>query len=223
METYSPYKNENRLLTGFARTISALFNPFFIPFWAFFALFVCTYLRIMPLQYKLIVMGMVACFTIVIPMLTILVFRIVYRLGNRAFDDRRVRILPYLFTILTYIFCFFMMRRLKIPWYMTGIIFSALVISILCFIVNLKFRISHHMVGIGAIIGGLVSFSELFSYNPLWILSVLILFAGMLGSARIILRRQTFGEVVSGFVLGFAGALLVLHPATNYVFYKLFV
>ena len=35
-----------------------------IPFVAFFLLFFFTYLRIMPIQYKLIVLGIVYCFTI---------------------------------------------------------------------------------------------------------------------------------------------------------------
>ena len=40
-----------------ARVISMIFTPFSIPFMAFLILFVFSYLRIMPLQYKLIVLG----------------------------------------------------------------------------------------------------------------------------------------------------------------------
>ena len=58
-----------------ARVISALFTPFSIPFVAFLLLFICSYLRIMPLTYKLIVLGIVYCFTILLPTLTIFLFR----------------------------------------------------------------------------------------------------------------------------------------------------
>ena len=58
-----------------ARVISMIFTPFSIPFMAFLILFVFSYLRIMPLQYKLIVLGVVYCFTILMPTLTIFLFR----------------------------------------------------------------------------------------------------------------------------------------------------
>ena len=74
------------------------------------------------------------------------------------------------------------------------------------------------MAGIGGIIGGLISFSELFGYNPVWWLCLFILVAGVLGSARIILRHHSLGEVLSGFGVGFICALLVLHPLSNVLF-----
>ena len=46
-----------------SRIISGIFTPFMVPFLAFFLLFFFTYLRIMPLQYKLVVLGIVYCFT----------------------------------------------------------------------------------------------------------------------------------------------------------------
>ena len=54
----------DKTLIRAARLISVIFTPFSIPFLAFLVLFVFSYLRIMPLQYKLIVLGVVYCFTI---------------------------------------------------------------------------------------------------------------------------------------------------------------
>ena len=101
---------------------------------------------------------------------------------------------------------------------MTGIILAALVVQIICIIVNLRWKLSEHMAGIGGIIGGLISFSELFGYNPVWWLCLFILVAGVLGSARIILRHHSLGEVLSGFAVGLICALLVLHPLSNVLF-----
>lgn len=61
----------DKTLIRIAKVISVLFTPFSIPFLAFLILFIFSYLRIMPLQYKLIVLGVVYCFTILMPMLTI--------------------------------------------------------------------------------------------------------------------------------------------------------
>ena len=70
----------------------------------------------------------------------------------------------------------------------------------------------------GPIVGGLVSFSALFGYNPVWWLCLFILIAGVLGTARIILQHHTLGEVLVGFAVGLICSLLVLHPLSNILF-----
>ena len=195
-----------------------VFTPFSIPFMAFLILFVFSYLRIMPLQYKLIVLGVVYCFTILMPTLTIFHYSKINGFTTEELTQRKRRYVPFILPITSYVFCLFMMHRLNIPWYMTGIIFVSLVVSIICILVYLKWKLSDHMAGLGGIIGGLVSFSALFSYNPVVWLCLFILIAGILGSARIVLGHHTLGEVLSGFVVGLVCAFLVLHPAYNFMF-----
>ena len=201
-----------------ARVISAIFTPFSIPFLAFLILFLFSYLRIMPIQYKLIVLGVVYCFTILMPTLTIFLFRKINGFSPEDLGERKRRFMPFLLTITSYVFCLVMMHRLNIPWYMTGIILAALIMMVICIVVNLKWKLSEHMAGVGAIVGGLVSFSALFGYNPVWWLCLFILIAGVLGTARIILQHHTLGEVLVGFAVGLICSLLVLHPLSNILF-----
>ena len=201
-----------------ARITSIVFTPFSIPFLAFLVLFLFSYLRIMPILYKGIVLGIVYCFTILTPTITIFLFRKINGFARQELSERKKRYVPILLTIISYVFCLLMMRKLNIPWYMTGIIFVSLVISIICILVNLKWKLSEHMAGMGGIIGGLGSFSALFSYNPVVWLCLFILIAGILGSARIVLGHHTLGEVLSGFVVGLVCSFLILHPAYNLIF-----
>ena len=201
-----------------ARITSIVFTPFSIPFLAFLVLFLFSYLRIMPILYKGIVLGIVYCFTILTPTITIFLFRKINGFARQELSERKKRYVPILLTIISYVFFLLMMRKLNIPWYMTGIIFVSLVISIICILVNLKWKLSEHMAGMGGIIGGLVSFSALFSYNPVVWLCLFILIAGILGSARIVLGHHTLGEVLSGFVVGLVCSFLILHPAYNLIF-----
>ena len=201
-----------------ARVTSIVFTPFSIPFLAFLVLFLFSYLRIMPILYKGIVLGIVYCFTILTPTITIFLFRKINGFARQELSERKKRYVPILLTIISYVFCLLMMRKLNIPWYMTVIIFVSLVISIICILVNLKWKLSEHMAGMGGIIGGLVSFSALFSYNPVVWLCLFILIAGILGSARIVLGHHTLGEVLSGFVVGLVCSFLILHPAYNLIF-----
>ena len=208
----------DRTLIRTARVISAIFTPFSIPFLAFLILFPFSYLRIMPIQYKLIVLGVVYCFTILMPTLTIFLFRKINGFSPEDLGERKRRFMPFLLTITSYVFCLVMMHRLNIPWYMTGIILAALIMMVICIVVNLKWKLSEHMAGVGAIVGGLVSFSALFGYNPVWWLCLFILIAGVLGTARIILQHHTLGEVLVGFAVGLICSLLVLHPLSNILF-----
>ena len=201
-----------------ARVTSIVFTPFSIPFLAFLVLFLFSYLRIMPILYKGIVLGIVYCFTILTPTITIFLFRKINGFARQELSERKKRYVPILLTIISYVFCLLMMRKLNIPWYMTGIIFVSLVISIICILVNLKWKLSEHMAGMGGIIGGLVSVSALFSYTPVVWLCLFILIAGILGSARIVLGHHTLGEVLSGFVVGLVCSFLILHPAYNLIF-----
>ena len=208
----------DKTLIRTAKVISAVFTPFSIPFLAFLVLFIFSYLRIMPLQYKLIVLGVVYCFTILMPTLTIFIFRKINGFSPEELVERKRRYIPFILTITSYVFCLLMMHRLNIPWYMTGIICASLIVMIICVIVNLKWKIIEHMAGAGAIIGGLVAFSALFGYNPVGWLCIFILVAGVLGTARIILQHHTLGEVMGGFAVGLICSLLVLHPLSNILF-----
>lgn len=208
----------DKTLIRASKVISALFTPFSIPFLAFLILFIFSYLRIMPLQYKLIVLGVVYSFTILLPMLTIFIFRKINGFSPIDLMERKRRFMPFILTIISYVFCLFMMHRLNIPWYMTGIILAALIMMIICVILNLRWKLSEHMAGSGAIVGGLVAFSALFGYNPVWWLCLFILIAGILGTARLILSHHTLGEVIGGFAVGLVCSLLVLHPLSNILF-----
>lgn len=199
---------DNKKIELAARIVSSIFNPFIIPFGAFLVLFLFSYLRIMPLQYKAIVLGVVYCFTILMPMVTIFIFQKVNGWGVKELGHREKRFVPYILTIVAYIFCLLMMYKLHIPRYMSGIIMATLIAMIACIIINLKWKISEHMTGMGGVVGGLVAFSALFDYNPVWWLCFFILIAGCLGTARIVVRQHTLAEVLVGFVIGFGCAIL---------------
>ncbi|MDR0892973.1 MAG: phosphatase PAP2 family protein [Mediterranea sp.] len=207
-----------RSLLWVARLTSAVFTPFYIPFLCFLVLFLCTYLSMMPIRYKIIVLGIVYCFTILTPMVSIFLFRKINGLLAEEMSQRKNRYMPILLTIISYAFCLMMMRKLNLPWYMTGVILTFLILSVACIAVNLRWKLSEHMVGMGAVVGGLVMFSHLFGYNPVWWLSLFIIAAGVLGSARIVLGHHTLGEVMSGFTVGFLCALWVFNPNLNGMF-----
>ena len=193
-----------------AQIISAIFTPFMVPFVAFFLLMFFTYLRIMPLGYKVTVLALVYCFTILMPMLGIYLFQKINGWGIRELGEREKRFIPYGLTILSYMACLITMYRIHMPRYLAGIILAVLICMVICTFINLKWKISTHMASSGLMVGGLLSYSFIFQFNPVWWLCFILL-SGCLGSARIIVRQHTLNEVFGGFLVGlFCGVTGIL-------------
>lgn len=185
-----------------ARIISMVFTPFMVPFVAFCLLFLFTYLRIMPWGYKITLLALVYCFTILLPMLGIYLFQKINGWGVRELGHREKRFIPYGLTILSYMACLLTMYRIHLPRYMSGIIVATLMCMVLCTAINTKWKVSTHMASSGLMVGGLLSYSLIFQFNPVDWLCFFILLAGMLGSARIIVRQHSLNEVACGFLAG---------------------
>ena len=216
-----PQMLTTRIEERVSKVVSWVFNPFSIPFLAFLILLLFSYLRMLPITYKLIILGIVYTFTILTPSLAIYVYCRLNRLSMKDLTQRHHRYAPFLLTILSYICCLLLMRKMNIPWYMSGIILAALLMQVICICLNLVWKLSEHMAGAGAIVGGLVAFSALYGYNPIWWLCLFILIAGILGSARISLGHHTVDEVIGGFAIGLLCTLLVLHPSFGMPFSSL--
>lgn len=203
-ETINPVeKSGTSVMEKTAKILSALTTPFIIPTIAFLLLFFCTYIRILPIPYKAIVLSLVFVFTFLLPMLVILLFQKANGWGIRELGERKKRFIPYILTIMSYTTCLITMNRLHLPRYMTGIIVSSLICMILCTIINFKWKISTHVASSGLFVGGLLSYSLIFHFNPTNVLCIFILLAGMVGTARIIVKQHTLSEVFAGFVVGF--------------------
>ena len=194
---------EEKYLRTAARVLSAVFTPFYVPTVGFVALFLFTYLRMLPMRYQLILVGVIYMFTVVLPMGAIYFYQKVNGWSLRHLGHREKRIVPYAMTITSYVVCLLLMYRMGIPRFMSGILVSSLLAMIVCAVVNVWWKISAHMAAIGQFTGGMVSFSLLFYNNNVGWLCFVILLAGMLGTSRILLRQHTLAEVLVGFAVGF--------------------
>ena len=78
-----------------ARIFSMVFTPFYLPIVGLAALFLFSYLGLMPLGYKLTVLGLVYLFTILLPTYIIRLYR--HYQGWKPFDFivRERRLVPY--------------------------------------------------------------------------------------------------------------------------------
>lgn len=186
----------------FSRILSAVTTPFLVPCIAFLLLFSFTYLNIMPLPYKLVVLGIVCSFTLLVPILFIYIYKRINGWNLLELNERKRRFIPYILTIMSYVTCLLTMYRMHFPHYLSGIIVASLLCMVLCSVINLKWKVSTHVAGCGILTGGLISYSLIFYFNPVWWLCGFILLSGMVGTARIIVKQHTLLEVIAGFVVG---------------------
>ena len=204
-------KEKNIILT--ARVLSMIFTPFYLPLVAMVALFIFSYLSILDLGYKLIVLTLIYAMTILLPTLLIHVYRHYQGWTSRELGVRERRMIPYIISIICYFLCFYVMNMFHMPAFMGSIVVAALCIQIVCAIINIWWKISTHTAAIGGFFGALSALSFIFDFNPMWWLCLILLLAGLVGTSRMILRQHTLSQVVLGFLTGaFVGYVMFFTP-----------
>ena len=193
-------KEKNIILIS--RVVSMVFTPFYLPLVGLAALFFFSYLNTFPLYYILMVMGIVWLFTVLLPTRLIHLYRRYHGWTPIQLGVRERRMVPYVISILCYFICFYILSLRHTPHTITSILIAALAVQMLCAMTNVWWKVSTHSAAIGGVAGGLLSFSLIFNFNPVWWLCLVILLGGMVGTSRMILRQHTLPQVVVGFFVG---------------------
>ena len=201
-------KEKNIIFT--ARIMSMIFTPFYLPIVGLIALFIFSYMSLLPMMYKLVMLAMVYLRTVVAPSLLIHLYRLCQGWTSHELGRKERRLVPYIISIVCYFACFFWMEYRNTPRVISIIVVVALTIQMVCALINIWWKISTHTAAIGGVAGGLVSYSIAFSFNPLWWLCFVLILAGAVGTARMILRQHSLSQVVTGFLVGAACAILVI-------------
>lgn len=140
-------KEKNIILT--ARIMSMIFTPFYLPMVGLIALFIFSYMSLLPIGYKLVMLGMVYLLTVVAPSLLIHLYRMVQGWTSRELGKKERRIVPYILSIVCYFGCFFWMEYRNTPRVISIIVVVALAIQMICAFINVWWKISTHTAAIG--------------------------------------------------------------------------
>lgn len=189
-----------------ARVISMIFTPFYLPLVGLITLFTFSYLNLLPLGYRAMVVALVYFFTILLPTFMIHMYRQYNGWTLIQLGHRRKRFVPYIISILCYGACLWTLNRLHIYHFVSSIVFAALLVQAACAIMNTWWKVSTHTAGIGGMASALLVFADILQFNPVWWLCLILLVAGILGTARMTLRQHSLAQVVGGFGTGFVCA-----------------
>ena len=200
----------NKTLILSAQAVSLLFSPFYMPTVIFAILMMFSYLNLMSVGDRLTGLVLVYSLTVILPRLCIFLYRKVNGWTRHQMGRRERRFVPYIISIVCYFACFFWMEYRNTPRVISIIVVVALTIQMVCALINIWWKISTHTAAIGGVAGGLISYSIAFSFNPLWWLCFVLILAGAVGTARMILRQHSLSQVIGGFLVGAACAILVI-------------
>ncbi|WP_223926710.1 hypothetical protein [Prevotella lacticifex] len=201
--------NEKKIILA-SRIISMVTTPFYLPVLGLIFLFTFSYLSIFPTMYKLLMVLLFYLFSVLLPTYLIHVYSKYEGWTTKQLINRERRMVPYVISILCYFLGFYLLTLMNTPDFISVIFVVAIIIQVLCAAVNRWWKISIHSAGIGGVTGMVIAFSFILSFDPTWWLCMLLLIAGLVGTARMVLRQHSLAQIVCGYLIGLASGFIIV-------------
>ena len=190
----------------FAKFISFVFHPLLMPTYGFILIFctknyIATFVRY---EIKLIIIGITFFFTFVLPAINAFVLLKMGRIKSLEMESQQERLIPYGSAVLYYAALLYLFHNSNnfLTIFKTVILGAACSI-VLTLIINIKWKISAHMIGVGGVGGALLGIMYRLRVDMEFVFFMIILAAGFIGYARLRLNAHTPAQVYAGFLLGF--------------------
>jgi hypothetical protein len=117
-------------------------------------------------------------------------------------ETARERTLPLLTTSLFFILGYFFLKKFQLPAFIPLFFLGTLLAVLISLGISFFWKISIHMVGIGGLVGAMVTMALKYDVQThMWMLIALGV-AGFLGSSRLTLGAHNPKQIYSGFLLG---------------------
>ena len=196
---------------SFARFLSVVLHPILIPSYAVWFLLHGEFyfsFATSPVE-QLGIYLIVVINTLILPMLiaNLLVQRGAIR--SLEMEDKRERRWPFFLNIVFQLLACYLMYNLNMPAIYLQILFGALIATSIAFLINFFWKISIHMIGIGGLIGILFGIVFMALIDLTFPIVICIFFAGLLGTARLILKAHQPAQIYTGFAIGFLSEFLL--------------
>lgn len=193
------------VVSVFAKLLSYLFHPLFIP--TYFFLYLMQYYSfefagITDWQLKLRLFG-VFWMTAFFPAFAVfLLWRLKFSSGI-FLRTQKERIVPYIITMFFYWWMHYLSRNFPnqpevLKFFYTGIF----ICSVAGLLANNSYKISMHAMGAGGLAAALILTSFQYQNTDGIAISIALLVAGFISTARLILKEHSFKEVYTGLAAG---------------------
>ncbi len=190
----------------FAQVISVLGHPLFMPLYAFgLLIYTNPYINMMITETsKYFTLGILLVFTIILPILTSVLFKLFGLIDSLYMKTAKERRWPFLLTLIWYYMGIQLLTRIYVPQSFLLLMIGATSIVGVALVITSRWKISIHMLGIGGVIGAIIGISQRFQFDHSILLIALILFAGLIGYSRLKTNSHNYRQVYAGFIVGIA-------------------
>jgi len=194
-----------------AKIISIVFHPVLVPTLGMLVLLNSGfYFTMLSWEAKRFILLVFLFSTGIMPMLTVAVLALNPKF-NVNMPNSRDRIIPLLFSSAFYYLGFMLLNKMRaFPVFKVFMIASALVIVVLL-VVSFSWKISSHMAALGALAGTFFALSFRSGVNPVWSIVGIVVVSGIVGTARLILKRHSIWQIAAGYFSGFLILYLVIY------------
>lgn len=195
--------------------ISVLFHPMFMPLYATVLLLNSgSYLGdILPSGLKQFLYAIVFVTTWLLPAsITWLLWQKGW-IDSPEMNDRNERHIPFILTTVCYSGGIYLLLQLPVSRLFALSLTGGAMAVLLAFIINLRWKISIHMIGIGGLMGLFFGYGTWFHLDVMTALIAMAVAAGLVGTARLLRGAHTAPQVYAGFLAGFileAGFILLI-------------
>jgi len=199
------------MLERISKVISVIFHPVLIPTLGFFLLFHSGfYYSAITWEIRKYVLLVVLFSTAILPLISVAILAL-----NPNFDvamkNSRDRIIPLMSSAIFYYLGFMLLGRLKAYPVFKLFLLASILVSVALIIISIKWKISMHMAAIGGLTGTLFALSFRTGANPFWILIAATVVSGMVGTARLALKKHNLQQLIAGYSLGFLILYLIIY------------
>lgn len=193
-------------MKSFANIISYLFHPLLMATYGcllvLFGLTDTIYFLFTPLKLKLVLTLTIFAFTFLLPVLNLLILYKLNYVSSLKIEEQGERTFPLIMTALCYFGLFYMIYDFNIWPAVKLFILGGGICILFTAIINVWWKISAHMMGIGGLFGVLLAICYYMQMPVLTAISLCLLVAGCIGFARLYLKSHTPSQVYVGFILG---------------------
>jgi len=195
-----------------ARIISLVFHPVLSPLLALIIIlnldfYTAVYLSA---RSKVSLGIMVAITTVILPALSIFIMKKTGYISSLQLENRKERTIPYIAVAVFYYISFYSLKSLSIPTLIPLLLFGGTLVIALTMLVNIFWKISAHMAGIGGVTGLFAGLSIVYQIDLIYLIILLTLIAGITGWSRLHVSDHTPAQLISGFVLGSSSMIALL-------------
>lgn len=198
-----------------SKIISVIFHPLLFPTYGLLFLISTNPNRFGHFGNKLHGVWFIIIFslTFLFPAIWLLMMKRLEMINSLKLETTKERIVPFIATATFYLWTTWMFKsnvNLKIPT--DQLIFLMMLGS--CFTIfmallaNIAMKVSLHTMGAGNLLGLVLPVVHRSPYDLRFVLLALLLIAGTIGTARLILNAHTPREVYLGYLLGFTGQFI---------------